>query len=205
MDKFPSTEGSAVNIEVKLSDDEDAYIIKNLWPLYQHDVSEFERTLLPNRHGLFGVDDSVTTLARHADGQDPWWTEPESLFPYLILVDGYPAGFNLVAARSRLPDGIEADFIVHEFFVLHAYRGKGVAARAAIEGFNMHRGKWEVVTWPTHARAIAFWRRVVISYTSSGHSEQEVDHPWGRRVAWRFDNAGEPSNQPTQRTAFGRR
>jgi len=194
MDKFPSTEGSAVNIEVKLSDDADAYIIKNLWPLYQHDVSEFERTLLPNRHGLFGVDDSVTTLARQADGQDPWWTEPESLFPYLILVDGYPAGFNLVAARSRLPDGIEADFIVHEFFVLHAYRGKGVAARAAIEGFNRHRGKWEVVTWPTHARAIAFWRRVVISYTSSGHSEQEVDHPWGRRVAWRFDNAGEPSN-----------
>ena len=41
MDKFPSTEGSAVNIEVRLSDDEDAYIIKNLWSLYQHDVSEF--------------------------------------------------------------------------------------------------------------------------------------------------------------------
>ena len=68
--------------------------------------------------------------------QDPWWREPESLFPYIILVDGYPARFNLVAARSRLPDGIEADFMVHEFFVLHGYRGKGVAERAAIEGFN---------------------------------------------------------------------
>src|SRR5262245_44490524 len=47
--KCPSTEISAVNIEMKLSDDEDAHIVKNLWPLYQHDVSEFETSLVPNR------------------------------------------------------------------------------------------------------------------------------------------------------------
>ena len=182
-----------MNIEVKLSDHEDACIIKNLWPLYQHDVSAFDTSLVPNRHGLFGVDDSVTTLARHADMQDPWWREPASLFPYLILVDGYPAGFNLVAARSRLPAGIDADFMVHEFFVLNSHRGKGVAERAAIEGFDRHRGKWGIVTWPTHARAIAFWRRVVGSYTSNGYSEQEADLSWGRRVALIFDNAGEPA------------
>jgi aminoglycoside 6'-N-acetyltransferase I len=179
-----------VNIEIKLSDNDNAYIIKNLWPLYQHDVSEFETGLVTNRHGLFGVDDSVTTLAKHADMQAPWWREPESLFPYLILVDGYPAGFNLVAARARLPEGIAADFMVYEFFVLHAYRGKGVAERAAIEGFNLHRGKWVIVTWPTHARAIAFWRKVVSRHTPNRHSEQEVDLSWGRRVALSFDNAG---------------
>lgn len=39
-------------------------------------------------------------------------------------VDGAPAGFNMIAARSRLlPQGIDADFVVHEFCVLHPYRG----------------------------------------------------------------------------------
>jgi len=180
-----------MNVELKLSDDGDAHIIKNLFPLYQHEVSEFEEDK-PNRHGIFGVDDSVMTLAEHAETQSPWWKEPEALFPYLILVDGCPAGFNLVAARSRLPGGIDADFVVHEFFVVHAYRGNGVAERAAIEGFDMHRGKWEIVTWPSQARAIAFWRRVVSRYSSDGFVEDEVDHPWGRKVSFCFDNAQGP-------------
>ena len=194
-----------MRVELRLSSGEDAHIIKNLWPLYQHDVSEFDPGLVPNRHGIFGADDGVTTLAEHAEAQDPWWRDPASLFPYLILADGIPAGFDLVAAQPRLPAGIDADFMVHEFFVLHAYRGKGVAARAALEGFDRHRGRWEIVTWPAHARAIAFWRRMVGSYAANGHSEEEVDHPWGRRVAFRFDNSGGPSNLPTERTASGRR
>ena len=48
-------ESSVMNVELKLPEDEDAYIIKNLWPPYQHDISEFHGSVL-NRHGLFGVD-----------------------------------------------------------------------------------------------------------------------------------------------------
>jgi aminoglycoside 6'-N-acetyltransferase I len=187
-----STENSTVNIELRLSSVVDAHIIQNLWPLYQHDVSQFETSLRPNRHGLFGADDRVTSWVEHADGQGAWWREPESLFPYLILVDGYPAGFNLIAARPRLPEGVDADFMVHEFFVLNAHRGKGVAERAAIEGFERHRGRWEILTWPAHARALAFWRRV-LGAAAHEHSEREVDRPWGKRVAFSFDNAAGPS------------
>jgi aminoglycoside 6'-N-acetyltransferase I len=176
-----------MNIELKLSTDQDAHIIKNLWPLYQHDVSEFDASK-PNRHGLFGVDDSVLTLAEHSALLDGWWQDPQSLFPYLILVDGSPAGFNLVAARSRLPASIEADFVVHEFFVLHAYRGQGIGEKAAVDGFAMHPGAWEIVTYPNHARAIAFWRRVINGYSNTGYAENEMDHPWGRRVVFRFGN-----------------
>ena len=191
--------------ELRLSGDDDAHIIRNLWPLYQHELSEFDGST-PNSHGLFGVDDDVTTLAKHAEKQDPWWREPEALFPYLVLADGCPAGFNLVAARSRLADEIDADFVVHEFFVLHAYRGEGVAERAAVEGFDRHRGKWEVVTYPTHARAIAFWRRVLGNYASGEYSENEVDHAWGRKVAFSFQNDRGPSGQSlqTDRAAPGR-
>ncbi len=176
-----------MDVELKLSADDDARVIRNLWPLYQHDLSEFDKTL-PNRHGIFSDDDQTTTLAQHVGSLDPWWKDPDSLFPYLIIVDGSPAGFNLIAARPRLPEGIQADFVVHEFFVLHAYRGSSVAGRAAMEGFERHRGEWEVVTHPAHPRAIAFWRRVVGRYTLMRFSEDEMDHPWGRRVSFRFNN-----------------
>jgi predicted acetyltransferase len=177
-----------VNVEIRLGGEDEARIIGNLWPLYQHDVSAFDGAV-PNRHGIFGSGDT-TTLAEHAASLGPWWGDPEALFPYLIVVDGAPAGFDLIAARAGLPRGIEADFVVHEFFVLHAYRGSGAAERAAMQGFDRHRGRWEVVTYPSHERGIAFWRRVIGEYASMRFSEGEVDHPWGRRVAFRFDNAG---------------
>lgn len=176
-----------MNVEIRLSTGGDAHIIKNLWPLYQHDVSAFDGAV-PNRHGIFGSGDDTTTLALHAASLDAWWRDPLALFPYLILADGAPVGFNLIAARSRLPAGIDADFVVHEFFVLHAYRGGPTAELAATLGFDRHRGAWEVVTYPAHGRGISFWRRVVGRYTSNRYTEAEVDHPWGRRVAFRFDN-----------------
>jgi predicted acetyltransferase len=177
-----------MNVELKLSSNGDAHIIKNLWPLYQHDVSEFDGSK-PNRHGVFGANDDVSTLAKHAESLGAWWLDPQSLFPYLIVVDGCPAGFNFIAARPRLPQAINADFVVHEFFILHTYRGIGVGEQAAIQGFSMHRGKWEIVTYPTHLRAIAFWQRVLTSYHGKGYSENLADHPWGRKVVFGFENS----------------
>lgn len=179
-------------VELRLSTGADAHIIQNLWPLYQHDLSAFEGNV-PNRHGIFSDDDATTTLAQHAVSMEPWWKDPESLYPYLILADGAPAGFNLIAGRARLPREIPADFVVHEFFLLHAYRGREIAERAAHLGFDRHRGRWEVVTEVTNARAIAFWRRAIGRYTALRHSEAELDHPWGRRVAFRFDLSVDPN------------
>ena len=111
------------------------------------------------------------------------------LFPYLIRANGCPAGFNLVADRSRLPEGIDADFVVHEFFVVHRYRSSGVAVQAAIDGFERHRGRWQIVTYPSNARGIAFWRKVFHGYANARNcTEDEIDHPWGRKVAFNFDN-----------------
>jgi aminoglycoside 6'-N-acetyltransferase I len=70
--------------------------------------------------------------------------------------------------RPRLPPGIDADFVVHEFFVLHAYRGSPAAERAARQGFDRQRGRWEVVTYPAHAQGIAFRRRVAFRFDNGG-------------------------------------
>lgn len=174
-------------IELRLSTAGDANVLQNLWPLYQHDVSEFDGAV-PNRHGIFSDDDGVGTLAQHVGSLNSWWSDRATLFPYLIVVNGAPAGFNLIAARPRFPEAIDADFVVHEFFLVHAHRGGSVAEHAAREGFARHRGRWEVVTYPTHRRAIAFWRRVIAGYTSNRYTEQELDHPWGRRVSFRFES-----------------
>lgn len=176
-----------MKVELRLSAGDDAQVIKNLWPLYQHEVSEFDGART-NRHGVFNDDPLVATLEQHAASMDPWWGDAGALFPYLIRVDGAPAGFNLIASRSRFDAAIPADFVVHEFFLLHAFRGGDVAERAAILGFDQHQGRWEVVTYPRHARAIAFWRRVVGRYTAQRFMEAELDHPWGRRVVFRFEN-----------------
>ncbi|QDU83765.1 hypothetical protein Pla163_08660 [Planctomycetes bacterium Pla163] len=177
------------NVQLELATADRAQVITNLWPLYQHDVSAFERTA-PNQHGIFNSDEGVVSLDEHANSLGPWWNDPESLFPYLIEVDGAPAGFNFVAARDRLPSGIDADFVVHEFFVLHAYRGTEVAERAAIAGFERHSGSWEIVTWVDNVRAIAFWRRAIGTFTAQRFSEDTaIDHPWGPRVRFRFDTA----------------
>lgn len=172
--------------QLQLSSASNAHIIQNLWPLYQHELSEFDGNR-PNAHGLFGAADDVTTLAQHAASLAAWWNEPRALFPYLILVDGRPAGFNLIAGRSRLPEGIDADFVVHEFFLLHAYRGQGVGELAATESFDRHRGRWEVVTYPNHVRAIHFWRKTISAHTSGRFSEAEADHVWGRKVVFGFE------------------
>jgi predicted acetyltransferase len=176
-----------MNITLKLTTTQDAHIIKNMWPLYQHDVSEFDHAK-PNRHGLFGVGDEVKTLAQHSETLNTWWSDPAALFPYLILADGQPAGFNLVAGQPHFSNEIPADFVIHEFFILHAYRGAKIAETAATDAFDLHRGRWEVVTYPNHPRGIAFWRKTISRHTSASFTESEIDHPWGRRVVFRFAN-----------------
>jgi aminoglycoside 6'-N-acetyltransferase I len=177
-----------VKVELKLMSPDDAQVIKNLWPLYLHDLSEFDGSVL-NSHGVLSEDESVCSVGQHAEGIHDWWQDSEGLFPYLILVDGRPAGFNLVASPPYLPQEIEAEFVVHELFVVHAHRGARVAEQAVIQGFDRHRGRWEVVTYPNHGRAVAFWRRVLGGYAPHGVRESEGEHVWGRKVIFKFDNA----------------
>ena len=173
-------------VDLLLTNTKSAGPILNLYPLYLHDVAAYEGKP-PNQHGVLS-DGAERTWDEVLDGQAGWWTNPGVLFPYLIRVDGMPAGFNLIASAPFAPTpGI--DFVVHEFFVAHGWRGAGVAEDAAREGFDRHRGTWEVSTWPAAARALDFWRRTLSDCARDSLREsEEDDHPWGRRVVFRFDN-----------------
>lgn len=177
---------SGLDVDLLLTSKADAQPIRNLYPLYLHDVASYER-MPPNRHGVLVDRDGVRTWDELLEGQAVWWQKPGVLFPYLIRVGGTPAGFNLIATGPYVPTpGI--DFVVHEFFLVHAWRGTGVATEAVREGLVRHRGAWEVATWTTAPRAIAFWRKALSTCVAGELRETEEDHPWGRRVVFRFDN-----------------
>jgi aminoglycoside 6'-N-acetyltransferase I len=173
------------DLELRLTTSDQAGPIRNLWPLYLHDISAYNGRA-PNRHGVLGDDPDLESWP------DPgaWWSQPGVLFPYLARVGGIPAGFNLISSGPHVPTpGI--DFVVHEFFMTHAFRGDGTAVQAARLGIERHRGTWEVVTYPNAARPIAFWRKTLPACASGEVLETvEEDHPFGPRVVFRFDNRG---------------
>jgi len=169
-------------IELRLTTEADAYIVGNLWPAYVHDIAQYSGTK-PNAHGVLSSDPDC----REWPGPGDWWSKPGVLFPYLVLADRQPAGFLLISSGPYLPSQ-DIDFCVHEFFVAHGFRGKGVAARAIRLAIASHPGAWEVVTYPSAADPIRFWRKTLPTCASAGITETQGEHPWGTKVIWRFQS-----------------
>ena len=131
----------------------------------------------------------MRTLAEQAQAQKAWLETPAHLHPFLILADGRPAGFNLIATPPySVPRHV--DYMVHEFFLLHAYRGKGVGEAAACQVFDRLRGKWEVFADSNNRRAQGFWRKTLARYTAGQYEEELGPTVFGEKVIFRFSNAG---------------
>ena len=174
-----------LRVDLELTTAATARPVLNLWPLYLQDLAAYERRV-PNPHGLLVDAPELDSWEAVGATQAAWWAHPRHLFPYLIRADGAPAGFALVAGGEWVPrPGFE--WTVYEFFVVHAFRGTRAAATAARAAIARHHGRWEVCTWPTAARALRFWRRVLPSCTTAGVDEHELDHPFGRRVVFTFE------------------
>lgn len=118
-----------MEIQVVLSNPDNAYLIKNMYPLYLHDLSAFS-TALPNEHAILEPT-PVKTLMEQGEVQQTWWEKPNVLFPFLIVVETIPAGFALVATPPHVPPGVH--YVLHELFLFHPYRGKAIAQRAVID------------------------------------------------------------------------
>ena len=176
-----------MKIEVRLTEMCEAYIIKNLYPLYLYDLSgHYER--LPNVHGIYEESDDVKTLQEQYGIQNIWWEKPDVLFPYLILSEGTPAGFILIATPPYCNKGI--DFFVNEFFLIQSLRGKGIAESAANIVFDQFKGKWELFTNPLEKNIAGqkFWRKCLSNYTKGAFTEINGETFNGFQTIFRFDN-----------------
>ncbi|MBE9915272.1 GNAT family N-acetyltransferase [Paenibacillus donghaensis] len=177
-----------MNVTVEFCTLEDKFIIYNLYPLYLHDLAEI-RKVMPNQYGVFEDSDDYKTLQEEQAVFDIWWQKENILFPYLIRVDGLPAGFGLVATPPYLVD--ESEFMMNEFFIARPFRGKGVGEQAAVSIFNLFPGKWMLFTTEgeNNVRTQNFWRKTISNLTSNRYTESDEDLPhFGISKVFRFEN-----------------
>ncbi|WP_020615516.1 GNAT family N-acetyltransferase [Paenibacillus daejeonensis] len=174
---------------IELTDQTTKFIVNNIYPLYLHDLSGIWGWK-PNKYGVYEESD-IPTLTEQNKVFDVWWEDAHTniLFPYLIRVDGIPAGLAFVATPPYTPHG--TDYYMNEFFVLQPFRAHGVAQSAANQVFDSHRGSWEVQTNPTHTnlRAQAFWTKTIQQYTSGAyHKEVKRTNDDGDKLIFSFQN-----------------
>ena len=130
---------------------EQAPILKNLLELYSHDFSEFQELSL-GADGRFGY----KSLALY-------WSEP-GRYPFLVRTDGKLAGLVFVKRGSEV-SGREAIWDMAEFFIVRAYRRRGVGTQTAHEIFKRFPGMWAVRVMPSNVSARHFWARAISSFT----------------------------------------
>ncbi|OZB96840.1 GNAT family N-acetyltransferase [Paenibacillus sp. XY044] len=177
-----------MNVVVELCSKKHKFILNNIYPLYLHDLSEVWMHK-SNRYGVFEEDDHTRTLTEQNRVFDIWWKHPGVLFPYMIKVDGIPAGLAFVATRPYIPCPPFIDYYLNEFFLLRYYRGRGIGEEAVRLLIEMMPGHWELQTNPTdrNERAIHFWRKTLRACIKGNYTEELGCHPEdGEKLIFRF-------------------
>ena len=99
-----------------------------------------------------------------------WLDEPED-HPLILVDAGERVGAALVNQAPSPHVSAGMDFRMAEFFVLRAYRRRGIGRRAVFALFDRFRGAWEISELPRNEPAIRFWRRAIDEYTDGRFRE----------------------------------
>lgn len=141
---------------------------RNMWPMYVHEVSGFDTD-------FYVLDETGRWLPDIVEDWISSATPPQNLRSaraeqdpaqpfqraHVITSDGRPVGFVCVGMRPFKYMPAEADLSIAEFFLIHASRGTGTAARALDLLLQRYPGRWHLRAIHDNARAIRFWRRVL--------------------------------------------
>ena len=131
----------------------DLQLVKRLWQLYRHDLSEF-RGMLPDDTGLF------------TPGRLPSYLNNPDSCGYILYRDTGPVGFAFLSGLRIRP------LRVSEFFVVRAVRRLGIGRDAARQLFARHPGNWEVAFQEENPGAAHFWRRFAAEICPAGYHEE---------------------------------
>jgi predicted acetyltransferase len=133
--------------QVVLASPEQKQVLANLLELYIHDFSELIEIRLGN-DGRFGYEDL-----------DLYWKGP-GRYPFLVMVDGRPAGFALVRKGSEISDDSDA-WDMAEFFIVRGLRRLGLGMKTAHAIWKEFPGKWAVRVMDRNSLAVSFWARAI--------------------------------------------
>jgi predicted acetyltransferase len=156
---------SAAEVEVSAASGADHVLLRNLYPLYLHELTAFTDFYDIDEQGLF-VPDYLSEWLSHRSA---------AMQPFTIREGGRPTGFAFVAQRPYPFMGQARDYRMCEFFVLNRSRRRGVGRRAAHALFAMFPGVWEVSQLPTNHVAQSFWRKVIGEHTNGAFTDA-IEH-----------------------------
>lgn len=123
--------------------------LRNVYPLYLHDLSAWSDDYTLDADGRFQPD--------HL----PYWLTEPSCRPLVAVEGGAARGFAFVGTGDFPFKSDLADHRVSEFFVLRASRRGGLGRRLAHAVFRLLPGRWELTVLHGNDAALAFWRAVV--------------------------------------------
>ncbi len=156
-------------VTLTLAVNEEAQVVKNMFPAYFFDLSQYDPNLIINDYGLpmwapFGLP-GPSTLGDCADFN--WWIRDECEL-YVIRAEGKPAGFTIILTnKEHLTPDVDVELL--DFYVIPKYRRQGVGRLAALAAFETHHGRWQVFQLEKNAPAITFWHLVIAEYTRGNY------------------------------------
>lgn len=121
------------------------HVVDNLMQLYAHDFSDFHQVEL-DANGRF----NYASL--------PLYWSDGNRHPFLVKMDGRPAGFVLVKRNGTVWDMVE-------FFVVRGCRRRGAGTAVAHEVWKRFPGRWEVRVMQANHSALDFWERAIAAFT----------------------------------------
>jgi predicted acetyltransferase len=152
-------------------------ILRNLYQLYIHDMSEW-LGLEPGADGRFDFDTGVL------------WRADSAVF--LARAAGSLAGFGVVASAKPWL-GREDARDVKDLFVLRRHRQQGVGRALAQHLWRQFPAEWLVRILATNRPALPFWRATVRAFCGDAFEESLAQSRGRDWVHLRFDSSRRPS------------
>lgn len=157
-------------LEITPASDADYIVVSNLARFYIYDMAEYTGWNFPP-DGLFDTADQFANYWGRPGKRV--WPPAWRGFPFLIRIDGHPAGFALVKRINDTPP----TFDMGEFFIPRQHRRQGIGHRVAVNIFDRFPGRWEVRELLTNKPAQSFWRRIIDDYTGGAFTETQESFP----------------------------
>ncbi len=155
-------------ISIRPAGEKDRTLIKNIFNLYQNELSVYSNDFeCLDENGYFAPD-TVNEILPFGDG----------VFPYIIEEAARPVGFVMATDANYAPEGF--DYCLEELFLIRNKRGCGISDAAMKAVFQNRPGKWTLEVYTKNAPALSFWNRFLFENAETVSKETKTDSPFTR-------------------------